>query len=271
MWESFMAWLRSLFAPSSAGAKLENLNTTALNDKIRLLDIEKERVISRTEKLKADRERLRLEARKQDELRKREIAKQIVGLDEEISDKEEQLDQIYQQRKMLRQLIRYSERMDRMREYGLEKIFGPDVDLASIEKDIMDATMGGSLDMERLTRVTSSIDSALAYGRATVTDEAVLSVLEEIARDEDTEKVIDELTFSPEKPRPVEDPEITRILRELEEQAPDAQAEQKQPPDAQAAEQKQPPEEQPEQKQAQTAPKPTAADSAAQPPQREVE
>ena len=250
MWESFIAWLRRLFAPSTAGAKLEKLNTTALNDKIRLLDIEKERVISRTEKLKADRERLRLEARKQDELRKREIAKQIVGLDEEISDKEEQLDQIYQQRKMLRQLIRYSERMDRMREYGLEKIFGPDVDLASIEKEIMDATMGGSLDMERLTRVTSSIDSALAYGRATVTDEAVLSVLDEISRDEDTEKAIDELTLSPEKPRPADDPEIMRILRELEEPSPGHQA---------------------KPKQSQETPRPATTDGAAQPPQREVE
>lgn len=250
MWESFIAWLRSLFTPPKAGAKLENLNTAALNDKIRLLDIEKERVISRAEKLKADRERLRLEARKQDELRKREIAKQIVGLDEEIGDKEEQLDQIYQQRKMLRQLIRYSERMDRMREYGLEKIFGPDVDLASIEHEIMDATMGGSLDMERLTRVTSMIDGALAYGRATVTDDAVLRVLDEIARDEDTEKAIDELTFSSEKPRTADDPEIVRILRELEDESPGDHAEPKQP---------------------QPAAKPPTADSASQSPQREVE
>jgi hypothetical protein len=217
MLEALIGWLRSLFAPFKVGNRLENLNSAVISDKIRLLDQEKEQVIRRAEKLKADRERLRLEARDQDDLRRRELARQIVGLDEEISDKGEQLDHIYQQRKMLRQLIRYSERMDRMREYGLEKIFGPRVDLAAIEKEIIDATMGGSLDMDRLTRVTSTIDSALAYGRATVTDESVLSILAEITRDEETERALEGLNRSSAGVRTADEPAVARILEELAE------------------------------------------------------
>jgi hypothetical protein len=214
MLEALISWLRSLFAPSKVGVRLKNLNSAVISDKIQLLDLEKERVISRAEKLKADRERLRLEARNQDDLRRRELARQIVGLDEEISDKGEQLDHIYQQRKMLRQLIRYSERMDRMREYGLEKIFGPKVDLAAIEREITDA-VGGPLDMERLTRVTSTIDSALAYGRATVTDESVLNILAEITRDEETEMALGRLNLP--SGRTGEEPAVARILDELAE------------------------------------------------------
>ncbi|MBE2232810.1 MAG: hypothetical protein IAE85_04890 [Anaerolinea sp.] len=216
MWEQFMAWLRSLFGQPDTANALEKLNAANLREKVILLDAEKEKVISRTEKLEADRERLRLEARKQDDLRKREIAKQIVSLDEEISDKKEQLDQIYQQRKMIRQLIRYSERVDRMRQYGLEKIFGPKVNLADLDRQIQAATMGGSLDMERLTQVTGMIDSALAYGRATTTDDDVLRVLNEIAGDEEIENMIDDhLMAQPSRPV-VEDPAVRRALAEIE-------------------------------------------------------
>lgn len=216
MWEQFMAWLRSLFGQPTSTNALEKLNTTNLKEQIILLDAEKEKVVSRTEKLEADRERLRLEARKQDDLRKRELAKQIVSLDAEISDKKEQLDQIYQQRKMLAQLVRYSERVDRMRKYGLEKVFGPKVDLADLDKQIQAATMGGSLDMERLTRVTGMIDDALAYGRATTTDDDVLRVLNEIAGDEEIENMIDDhLMAQPSRPV-VEDPAVRRALAEIE-------------------------------------------------------
>lgn len=205
MFEEFWRRLQKLFGHSSN--PLQNLDANKLKEKIVLLERDQARALSLAEELKERRSRLEASIREEnDDLRRREKAKQIVLLNEEISEKEEVLDEIYQQRKLLQRLIRFGERSGRVKEYGLDRIIGEKLEMEKLRFVIDEATTSDGMNMERVNEATKMLDDAFAYGRTVIHDEAIQRVLDDLARDED------DRSFT----KPVSDAAIEQVLASID-------------------------------------------------------
>lgn len=216
MFEQFVQRLKSLFGrPSNP---LDNLDTDRLKAKNVVLDKDQARALAQADAIGERKRRLEAEARSEtSDLRKREKARQIVALSDELEAQEEILNEIYRQKKLLRRLIRFSEQAERLREYGIDKILGQKLDAEKLRTIIDEATTGASMDIDRVNEVTKMLDEALAYSRSEVQDEDVRRVLDDLARDEDRERG-PASTTEDERPaaRPVTDSEVDKVLRNLD-------------------------------------------------------
>lgn len=212
MFEKLLEWLRRILGQPSN--PLEKLDIAKLRDKVSLLDIDRGEAVKTIEKLQAERMHLVNEARSSEGVRRQELARQVVYIDQDIGDKQAQLDQIHQQRKAIRQFMRFAERADLMRKYGVDKILGRKLDMAQLEAAIQGSVAGGVLDTENLNRASAMLSDALEYTRTVVQDEEILKVLQEIEGPVEAQPSSEALAEAPVE-RPL-DREIEDVLREIE-------------------------------------------------------
>jgi hypothetical protein len=208
--------LRELFARLFGRANtLEQLPLEQLQAKIVVIDHERERVLKRVAEVEHQREELRFQARRQNERTKREYARRIIERDEEIHDFDDKLDQFYQLRRILRQLIRLREKTEQMKQLGLDRVLGRRLNLAELRRAIDETVVDGVVNSEKLAQVSGMLDDALTYTRAQVKDDRVKEVLDQILEDEAVESGLTDVG-----PRRSVSTDIQRVLNEIDQDSP---------------------------------------------------